>query len=381
MAARIRPNRQEVSRQFPILGFSVRTDPDRPYFEVALATDPSLFDAGAHDRRTPSTFYSSRAEGAKPGGDVVYLVPPPVMARFVGKDRLYYALATYAAPGFHDPRVETVSDGARPYVTVSQTFRGEVRGITGVPNRQGGLTGGDGYADVSNAALTWGGDEDEARDRVNASSLPIDGPVERLDDETIEQQLVPAARTALATNRQQLLATMVMMGINRIVVTDGTIKAKVMYDFRAQDVYQRKTTATEFDYGDQYVTSGEGTFDYGREEADVEVSKSGRRRKRNVEVSRTGGKSWAQGEYKYKRQPVLELMSVTNEVQGGSLQTRAQLAGEVEVNFKSDHIPLEKMADNYQLGIIQRAAEPGQGGRGVPPAQRPGTNPPSNGAP
>lgn len=34
-------------------------------------------------------------------------------------------------------------------------------------------------------------------------------------------------RVRLASSRQQLLATMVLMGINRIVVTDGKIKAKL----------------------------------------------------------------------------------------------------------------------------------------------------------
>jgi hypothetical protein len=37
----------------------------------------------------------------------------------------------------------------------------------------------------------------------------------------------PAPIKRLATQRQQLLATMVMMGINRIVVTDGKIGAKI----------------------------------------------------------------------------------------------------------------------------------------------------------
>lgn len=38
---------------------------------------------------------------------------------------------------------------------------------------------------------------------------------------------VSAARRRMAIDRQQLLATMVMMGINRVVVTDGKIVAKV----------------------------------------------------------------------------------------------------------------------------------------------------------
>jgi hypothetical protein len=41
-----------------------------------------------------------------------------------------------------------------------------------------------------------------------------------------------SARRELAKQRQQMLATMVLMGINRIVVTDGEIKAKVDFDVR-----------------------------------------------------------------------------------------------------------------------------------------------------
>ena len=51
--------------------------------------------------------------------------------------------------------------------------------------------------------------------------LPLEGPLGKLGQAQIENQVVPAARRKLAVSRQQLLATMVMMGINRIVVTDG----------------------------------------------------------------------------------------------------------------------------------------------------------------
>jgi hypothetical protein len=37
---------------------------------------------------------------------------------------------------------------------------------------------------------------------------------------------VAAARRRIAIDRQQVLATMVMMGINRVVVTDGKIVAR-----------------------------------------------------------------------------------------------------------------------------------------------------------
>src|SRR5580704_6966522 len=74
--------------------------------------------------------------------------------------------------------------------------------------------------------------EDAALARVN-QRLPMEGgPLTSLDmtDEETEQKVTLAARNQLAASRQQLLATMVMMGINRIVVTDGKIQAKILYD-------------------------------------------------------------------------------------------------------------------------------------------------------
>lgn len=55
--------------------------------------------------------------------------------------------------------------------------------------------------------------------------LPLPGLLRKLGPEEIEKKLVPAARRRLAAGRQRLAATMVLMGINRIVVTDGRIKA------------------------------------------------------------------------------------------------------------------------------------------------------------
>ena len=49
--------------------------------------------------------------------------------------------------------------------------------------------------------------------------LPMPGPLREIGPADIEAKLVPAARRRLAASRQQLLASMVMMGINRLVVT------------------------------------------------------------------------------------------------------------------------------------------------------------------
>jgi hypothetical protein len=51
-----------------------------------------------------------------------------------------------------------------------------------------------------------------------STALPALGP------EQIETALVPAARRRIVVTRQQLVATMLLMGINRIVVTDRAIR-------------------------------------------------------------------------------------------------------------------------------------------------------------
>ena len=72
------------------------------------------------------------------------------------------------------------------------------------------------------------------------TDLGFAGP-EDLSDGTVEDVVVPAARS-LAEQRQQTLATMVLMGINRVVVNDGEITAKLMFHVDASE-----TTEVRFD--------------------------------------------------------------------------------------------------------------------------------------
>src|SRR5262249_5139755 len=196
------------------------------------------------------------------------------------------------------------------------------------------------------------------------------GPLKSLDleDAETERKLTQAARTQLATSRQQLLATMVLMGINRIVVTDGKISAKILYDFQARDNRQMQRTAVAYGFareqaGNLQTTSQvEGTIDSGGQSSDQGDGKR-------------DASYYAKGNYKYSNQPVMTAMSAASEATDASLQTKAQLAGVVDINFKSDYFPLEKMADSFQIGQIQNAAKPastapaaGQGGHGVTPS-------------
>lgn len=215
-------------------------------------------------------------------------------------------------------------------------------------------------------------DERAAIQRLN-QSLPLDKPLTRLDDELVEALLVPAARTQIATGRQQLLATIVMLGINRIVVTDGRISAKVMYDFQARDNARYRYSATKMDhekdiYGNvQKNRSREG--DYERKNEVGGYTKSG------DDVERRDSNFYAKGNYKYTEQPIIKMMSTSQLQSDSSLQARASLAGQVEVNFKSDYMPLDKLANPESIAAIQMNAQPGMvktmAGRPAPPRPAP----------
>ena len=60
----------------------------------------------------------------------------------------------------------------------------------------------------------------------------------------------------------------------------------------------------------------------------------------------------------YTEKPIMTAMSTASEVSESALQTKASLAGVVDVNFKSDYFPLEKMADSFQIAQIQNASKP-----------------------
>jgi hypothetical protein len=169
------------------------------------------------------------------------------------------------------------------------------------------------------------------------SDLGTDAPVEDLGDEDALQKLVVAARTEIARGRQQLLATTILMGINRIIVTDGKINAKVSFNFTASDTVQRHGEYTEYE---KQVMEGEITT------ADMHV-------KGRFEQP-VGVKVFSQGD------------------SGGGIEATAALSGDVTLRFKSETFPLEKMMNSTQLFALNQAQS---GGRGTPAAAPAATAP------
>ena len=158
-------------------------------------------------------------------------------------------------------------------------------------------------------------------------------PVEDLSEDEEELRLVNAARLMMAKSRQQLLASMVMLGINRIVVTDGSITAKVKFNMRSTDLAERDYKASAYD----------------------------RQSQRNKNTSFFGGSFLGFGGGSVNvntRSHVATVKTSVDESSEAKLDLSAKLQGEVRVNFKSDYMPLEKMATPEMIGAIQGNAAP-----------------------
>lgn len=208
--------------------------------------------------------------------------------------------------------------------------------------------------------LREGVDEGEALKRVNSQLSFTDGQLKSMDlsDENTELAIITAARTQLARQRQQLMASLVLMGINRIVVTDGKLSAKIMYDFQAKDNRRLQRSASASDYArnpDGSLSSmwkGEGEYDSGS------TANRSRNSDKDTSSSESSADSYAKGTYKYEQNPVMTAMSTASDASETQLQTRAQLTGAVEVNFKSDYLPLDKMATPGMIAAIQGNSTP-----------------------
>ncbi|RHW18622.1 hypothetical protein D1610_00135 [Sphingomonas gilva] len=202
--------------------------------------------------------------------------------------------------------------------------------------------------------LREGVDENEALKKVNNKLEFENGQLKSLDlsDENVEKALIENSRIQLARQRQQLMASMVLMGINRIVVTDGRISAKIIYDVRTQDSASMRKRASAMDvardrFGRVQTThSGEGKY-----ESDNQVSGQ-------YNTPEYNAKYFAKGEYQYENKPIITAQTTASYESDAAIQTKIQLSGAVDVNFKSDYLPLEKMATPQMIAAIQGNATP-----------------------
>ncbi|WP_242113298.1 N-acetylmuramoyl-L-alanine amidase, partial [Luteimonas aquatica] len=152
--ALIRANRAAIDDRFSVLGFTVRTE--SPLFEIGLATEPELLRSENRARRNAGNFYTTRllSAGNARNGEAVYLVPPSVVARFVGQPRLYFGLATYREGDRDRPVAVNVPDRGHMYVSLSGLTERGLRRTTRMER-------GNGYGSAGDS-LAWGGDASAA---------------------------------------------------------------------------------------------------------------------------------------------------------------------------------------------------------------------------
>jgi hypothetical protein len=151
---------------------------------------------------------------------------------------------------------------------------------------------------------------------------------QELTPDLIEETLLPEAQKRLGQSRQQMLATMVMLGMNRVVVKDGTISARLR--FRADAADHAKV---------DYAVSDDPAADA----------------------------SWgARGSSTYPAAST-KVSTVGVTAQSDS-NLKAELFGEVKINFASETLPLEKFADEARRTLLERHARPMAQPRPAPPA-------------
>jgi hypothetical protein len=137
-----------------------------------------------------------------------------------------------------------------------------------------------------------------------------------IDDQAIEEKLVPAARKSMAERRQQTLATMVLMGINRIVVDEGEILAKLVFHIDASETMNMRFDQQKQTLGQMAGRSGSSGF------------------------SGNG------------------IMVNTASLNAQSdINVRADLTGQVKVKFRSETFPLERFADSAAIQLINENAK------------------------
>lgn len=185
--------------------------------------------------------------------------------------------------------------------------------------------------------LRWAPDADDEEMPDLKSLLGMSEDVD-LEDDDGERKVAENAQLQVARLRQQQLATMVLMGINRIVVTEGEIKATVTFDVTGTETAHREAIAgsadsqTHADYASQYQYQRQrglwGNSGSGSGSSNTEV---------NTRISTATA-------------------SETN-VSDARLESKAKLTGFVQVKFKSETFPLEKLANSTEMAAVQERAQ------------------------
>ena len=134
------------------------------------------------------------------------------------------------------------------------------------------------------------------------------------------EALVPFVRRRLAQQRQGMLATMVMLGMQRIVVESGKINAAMRFHIDTRSAAQADQGST---FSLQNQINAAGSFGFGPWGASASVSNT------------------------------IGYVSTQRSQTTEEMNTDLDLNSSVEINFKSDYLPLNRMASSNQVDRIR----------------------------
>jgi hypothetical protein len=134
------------------------------------------------------------------------------------------------------------------------------------------------------------------------------------------ENLAALARSALARNRQQMLSTMVMLGLQRIVIESGRLHASMRFHI------DTRSAAAE-DRGSQFdvrnTTTASGSFGYGPWGASASMTNT------------------------------IGFVSTQKTQTTEEMNTDLDLNSSVELVFKTDYVPLDRLAGREQVDRIK----------------------------
>jgi hypothetical protein len=146
-------------------------------------------------------------------------------------------------------------------------------------------------------------------------------PGEALDASSPEQ-LVPLARRQIARQRQQMLATMVMLGMQRIVIDSGRINASMRFHIDTRSAASEDRASR---FGVENRVRASGSFGVGPWGVSADV------------------------------QNTISYVSTQQSQRSEEINTELDLNSSVELNFHTDYLPLNQMAAQAQADRIRNA--------------------------
>jgi hypothetical protein len=189
-------------------------------------------------------------------------------------------------------------------------------------------------------SFDFGGEPDEDGEATarltDASGEPVD-----LGNNEVKAKIMEA-KIAMAQEQRKLLRETILMGVSRLVVEKGQVKASVLFDIKASEQVNK---------------------------ADKAAVKKQHSKSTNARGS-TGfiGKIFGGGGGGHTTTDRKTEISVSSAKSTANTELQAKLAGSVDITFKSDYFELDRFADIMEIEARGAAGMPAPSAEAQPPA-------------